>query len=231
MTTPFITAIRQLSLATVCVTLVAPLCLAGWEGGLLDQDPDPAPPKSWQEQEKIKTQQLARKIFEKYLENCRLFEAERKSAPQSVEDEARAYIRNTISSRFDNERVLNFEKETYQKNFANIREWASTRTLFSRLDPSFLGDLLKENIISIEECKEALICNAKLAKYLIKMAKAYDEKPDMSYGVKNVILRKASVSAEDKREYQRWREDYARAKKAKADFISTLKADIKNAEK
>ena len=63
------------------------------------------------------------------------------------------------------------------------------------------------------------------------MAKAYDEKPDMSYGVKNVILRKASVSAEDKREYQRWREDYARAKKAKADFISTLKADIKNAEK
>ena len=165
------------------------------------------------------------------MENFKLFDAERKSSPQSVEDEAREYVRDAINRRFDNEHVLNFEKETYQRDFKNIREWAPAHKLFSRLDTAFISDLMKANLITIDECKEALLCNAKLAKYLVRIAKAYDEKPYMSYQVKEVIMQKNTVTAADRREYQRWREDYARAKKAKADFISTLKADIKNAEK
>ena len=213
------------------MTLAATQSQAGWKGGLLDQDSDPAPAQNPQGQGTLSTHQLARKTFEKFLENFKLFDAERKSSPQSVEDEAREYVRDAINRRFDNEHVLNFEKETYQRDFKNIREWAPAHKLFSRLDTAFISDLMKANLITIDECKEALLCNAKLAKYLVRIAKAYDEKPYMSYQVKEVIMQKNTVTAADRREYQRWREDYARAKKAKADFISTLKADIKNAEK
>ena len=231
MTTPFKTAIRQLSLATVCVTLVASQSLAGWKDGLLEDGSGPAPAYHPQGQGTLSTQQLARKTFEKFLEYFKSFDAVRKTSPQSVEDEARKYIREAINRRCEDEHVLNFEKETYRRDFKNIREWAPSHKLFSRLDAAFIGDLMKENLITIEECKEALICNAKLAKYLLKIAKAYDEKPYMPRKVKEVVMQKNTVTAADRREYQRWREDYAMAKKAKADFISSLKEDIKNAEK
>ena len=229
----FIPTIRQFSFITICSTTM--LFAQSSSEEMNESSSKKTSAESWREREEKQAKELAREVFDKFLDNFRVFEQDRKIAPQSVEDAAREYIRHAISDKQEDNQVLNFEKGNSRRTLKNIKEWgnrySSSHILFSRLEVAFLVDLMHEEIISPEECKEALLCNAKIAKYLLRYAKVYDEKPPMTGGVYAVIRHKVTATDEDKRAYLRWKEEYARAKKAKAEFLSSLKADIQRGQK